>query len=398
MILSKFTMLCMGSAAYTFWACSEAPPESSSKVKSNQDSLAGYTSSSSCDLQETGKASDAASKKALECAYNSLKAAGKLSGPGIAADFVEIVDGSRKIYEGTIAASELISDLKQYIESEGVNKLDSDGAATDAFKSADAGKVIIEESALGKSLERKAMYKCLAGQYLAAKSLYKLTQTASQISGQKISARQISDLASIGLTSAVALLEKISTSADCLDWISQKRTKDMVKLSEGAKTLANTVRAYAVVAQCGVDLAEGGYVLAKNSACLVGDLQNLFQSNQNVESQRDNYIESTQVPQNTLQNGRDACMTKYGLFLQRQTFYSYASKSNKCGDYCGNNGFAGAYMKENLREIYPRNDDYAWCSANATSAMNQQSITSCVTFCCNQEGQCTTDALKRAGF
>jgi hypothetical protein len=317
-----------------------------------------------CNLQAMEKASNEASKKAFECAYSSAKTAGKLSG-GMAAEIAVILIGIKDVTEGVTGLSGLFADLQVYLRHNGVGKT--------------------------------AMYRCLSGQYEAVGSLYDLATAANGVNGEVITSEKLKKLTSISVSAAASILDRMGTLAECSDWMEGKRTKEMVQLSKGAKKIAGVIGTYKVIATCGIDLAKGGIILWENTGCLMGDMESYYESRDLLNKQRDNYVDNTHVPEQDQERGQNACMAKYGIFLNKQSFYSYGYKSSQCGDYCGNSGTAGEYMKQNLRSIYTRDDDLKWCSANATSQMASDNVRACAVYCCDQDQACANDAMKRSG-
>ena len=284
----------------------------------------------------------------------------------------------------------------------------SEGSSTtpekDESKVIDDSKTVIDnakkdfEKTGGKTLAKTAMYRCLSGQYEAVGSLYELANAAKGVNGEVITSEKLKKLTSISVSSVVFILDRMSTLAECADWMAGKRTKDMVKLAKGADKIAGIIKTYKVIATCGVDLTKGGVILWNNTGCLIGDIQSYYESKDRLNKQRDNYVDNTPVPEQDKERGQNACMAKYGMFLYKQSFYSYPYRSSKCGDYCGNSGTAAKYMKDNLKSIYTREDDLKWCSANATGKMDFDGVRACAVYCCDQDSTCADDAMKRAGF
>lgn len=384
--VAKINFVMMLLVMTSFGACVSRDREES-QLKSSEDSAGG------CNLAKMEKASNESSKKAFECAYNSLITAGKLSG-GVVTDVAEIIEGIKDFTEGALAATEYFSDIGEYIKNRGKEpagdeatqpKSETGDKVGDANAAVKNTKKNIEKTSAGKKLVRSAMYRCLGGQFDAVSELYRLSHTLKGVGNGTVTAQQIKALAFVGFDQVLLVLNQMNTLAECSDWLSGTRTKDMVKLSTGVKKIAKIIKAYRVVADCGVDLAQGGYVLFNNTSCLSGDMYSYYESRKQLESQRDKYVKNTPIPHREPRSGKASCMAKYGIFLQMQTFYTYMSTSTKCGEYCGNSDSGNQYLKDNLARIYTREDDLAWCSANVLEAKDFDAVRLCAVYCCDQE-------------
>lgn len=359
----------------------------------------------SCDLQSSGAASNEASKKAFQCAYNSLKSAGKLAAGGLVTDVANIVDGIKNVYEGSYAAKELYADLNEFTRSGG--KLPPD-LAKDAQSAFDSTKSQFEKTEFGKDLSRKAMYRCLDGSYKAVKDLLSLSRKASDLSritqgSGTLTFAELQTLGGFSVSGIKGLLDRMNTLGECTQWLNGSRTKGLVQLSKGVKQIATSLDIVTTVARCGVDLAQGGYVLYSNSACLVEDIQTYFKAREREEKAKVGYINDPKGGFQPLSESDAAdasysrCMNIYGMWLAKQSFASYFTRSSVCADMCATANGQSVYY-ENSRKIFPRNDDYGYCLMKQKIPGSRLQVESCISYCCSLESGCIESANRKVGF
>ena len=357
----------------------------------------------SCDLQSSAAASNDASQKAMQCAYNSLKTAGKLASGSFVADVANIVTGIKEIYEGSVAAQELYNDLNEFINSGG--KLPQD-LAKDAQKTVDAAKSKFEKTELGKELSRKAMYRCLDGNYKAVKDLVSLAGMASSLSrgssspaSSTLTFSELQSLGSIGYSGVKAMLDRMNTLSECTQWLNGSRTKSLASLSKGVKQIATSLEVATTVARCGVDLAYGGYVLYSNSACLVEDLKNLNESRERLDKQRETFIDSEINPEADASSANRSCMQKYGIYLYKTgPGEIYNSRAYMCALYCGNKGRRTDFVQNNFYSIVRNESDRSTCRGLTSTLLDSESVNACMVFCCDQDGVCRDSAWEKLRY
>ena len=365
----------------------------------------------SCNLADSERESSAASKAAFQCAYNSLRQAGKLAGPGFANDVLDVYEGYSEVRGGLEDAEGLLAELSHFVETNGQDpgagaglKLD-DGEESNGNSGLDtADKVIIGVDGLKGAFEgangkvaRTAMYQCLGGQYEAAKKFYNIAKLGITMKDQeKLSSDQLRSMVSMNYDFTQIVFNLIEANGRCAEWLGQKRILALQRVLRGIGKIQGPIESIRVVANCGIDLTKGGYVLVANTACLAGDIKNYYESKDRLEKTRDNYVNNIPVQDN--ESGARACMAKYGLWLQKQSFYSYVYRSSVCADYCGNGSRGADTFSKNINSIFTIESDREWCGKNAVTAQGAENITACASYCCNQDNQCTTDAMKRAGF
>ncbi len=359
----------------------------------------------SCDLQSSGAASNEASKKAFQCAYNSLKSAGKLAAGGLVTDVANVVDGIKQVYEGSYAAGELYTDLNEFIKNGG--KL-PEGIAKDAQKTLDTAKGQFEKTDFGKELSRKAMYRCLDGSYKSVKDLLSLGGMASTLSRNTqgsgtLKFSDLQSLSSLSFSGIKAILDRMNTLSECTQWLNGSRTRGLIQLSKGVKQIASSLDIVSTVARCGVDLARGGYVLYSNSACLVEDIQNYYKTREREEKAKVDYINNPKgdfqpLSENDAANpSYSRCMNIYGMWLAKQSFAGYLTRSGACSDLCVSANGQKTYY-ENSRKIFTREDDYGYCLMKQKIPGSRSQVESCISYCCSQEGGCVKAANEKAGF
>ena len=355
----------------------------------------------SCDLKSSGAASSEASKKAFQCAYNSLKSAGKLAAGGLVTDVANVVDGIKNVYEGSYAAQELFSDLNEFVRNGG--KLPTE-AAKDAQTIFDGTKSQFEKSEFGKEVKRKAMYRCLDGSYRSVKDLLSLSGMASGLNSSsqgsgRLTFSQIQSLSSLSFSGIKALLDRMYTLSECTQWLSGSRTKSLVQLSTGVKKISNSLEAVATVARCGVDLAKGGYVLYANSACLVEDLKNLNESRERLDRQRENWIDTAIHPETEKINANRMCMGKYGIFLYKNgPGEMFNTRAYMCATYCGNKGRRTAFVQNNFYSIIRNDSDRKICLGLTDTILDGESISACISQCCDGEAACLNSAFEKLKY
>jgi hypothetical protein len=132
--------------------------------------------------------------------------------------------------------------------------------------------------------------------------------------------------------------------------------------------------------------------------CLAEDLSNYYESREHLQKQRDNFVNGDTVPKDDVDTGVNVCMRKYGIWLQKQSFYSYVYRSSVCGDYCADSSKRGGYFNTKASEIFPNDSERGWCKGANTIAGTSEAVRSCAVMCCDQDNGCVLDAMKHAGF
>jgi hypothetical protein len=359
------------------------------------------TQSEICDLEKMRSASDDASKQSLECAYNSLKLAGALSSGGLAKDIYEITVGTTEVYQAVMDGSELIGDLATYIKTGGVDDGSGDPSAMekiDQLKSVVNVKLMTYETKL-PGPARTAMYKCLAGHYTVLKDFLGFFTLAEKLKdAEGFSVEDLKNMALAPLTFATGLTDLTSANINCMMWLEGKRKLSLQRTLKAIKKIQQPIQTVITVGTCGVAIGKGGYILAQNSMCLVEDLGNYFESRENLQKQRDNFVNGDTVPKDDVDTGVNVCMRKYGIWLQKQSFYSYVYRSSVCGDYCADSSKRGSYFNTKASEIFPNDSERGWCKGANTIAGTSEAVRSCAVMCCDQDNGCVLDAMKHAGF
>lgn len=400
----------------TMVACSITPSCKTQEPRSSK-----IKSAFSCNIADSEKASDEASKAAMSCAYNALKSAGELAGPGFAQNVQLMFEGLSDVRQGIELAQELINEIADFVQNKGV--LPSSSAGFQLDDSGGQGEEGSSASSSGESNpdfskidgyvsstddakrafedgvgvnKRTAMYQCLNGQYVAAKSFYAITKLAIGMKSQeKISAEMFHSMTQFSYDFTQIVFQLIEGNGRCAEWLGQKRMIALQKALKGIEKLQAPIKAIRVVGDCAIDIVRGGYVAVANSVCAVRDIQNYYESKGRLEETKNSYGARPIIDN---ESGVNACMAKYGLFLQKQSFYSYIYRSNVCGDYCGNGSKGAAYFPSNIDRIYTLESDRDFCRANASVALEKEVITRCVSYCCDQDSECTRSGLSRAGF
>lgn len=358
----------------------------------------------SCDLQSSGAASNDASKRAFQCAYNSLKSAGKLAAGGLVKDIANIIEGSKSVYDASNAAFDVFSDINEFVRNGGREPIDLQDSSKNLGKTLDSGKAAFEKTEVGERLKRKAMYRCLDGNYRAVKDLVSLVNLTSSLgSGSQRSSTltfsELQSLGTVGYSGVKAILDRMSTLSECTQWLSGSRSKSLVQLSNGVKRIATSLEVVTTVARCGVDLAYGGYVLYSNSACLVEDLKNLSESRDRLDKQRENFIDSGINPEADTSLANRACMQKYGIYLYKTgPGEIYNSRAYMCAMYCGNKGRRTQFVQDNFYSIVRNESDRSTCRGLTNTVLDSESVNACMVFCCDQDGVCRDSAWEKLRY
>lgn len=353
----------------------------------------------SCDLQSSAAASNDASQRAFKCAYNSLKTAGKLATGTFVADVANVVEGIKQVYDGYTAASDIFFELQEFINNNGQTPIDLQTLGTNVLNGTNSGGSVFEKTELGKKIKRKAMYGCLSGQFKAVRDLVSLANTASQLDGQsQLSVSNIQSLSNLGISGIKSMLGRMDGLAECTQWLAGERSKSMVQLSKGVKNIATSLDVVLSIGNCGVDLAYGGYVLYNNSACLVEDISNYYEGRERLDNQRENFVNNSEINQDG-GFSINACMIKYGIHLyDAGPGSSFNTRAYMCAEYCGNKGKGMNYMRANMEAIFPIEADRQYCERVARTSQDNESINSCIVYCCDQDGICRDSAWDKLRY
>ncbi len=169
------------------------------------------------------------------------------------------------------------------------------------------------------------------------------------------------------------------------------------------KLVSGPLKIALALGECGFAITGGLINLGGNTACAYEDVLALIDSSASLGQARQAYVDRP------LQGGDGtpgyecnneyvgeavAAMTKYGIFLSRQNFYSYVYRSSACGDYCGNASFASQYCLDNADAIFGADADN--CRATCTTRQSAGATERCLSYCCGQDSGCAQDAGVRA--
>ena len=353
----------------------------------------------SCDLRSSGEASSKASEAAFQCAYNAMNQAAELSTGSVAKDLKDVVSGLYDISHAVASAGTLIQDLRQFFSSGGRAP---DTMAQDAVDALDA------EKKLDPEVSASPMYKCLSGNYRAMKKFYDMAVLAESLAySQSLSATDLHSIISISDGTVGVLVSSINSTAACSEWLNHdpRFSKAVEDSMESIKKIMTPINNLRVLANCGIDLAVGGYVLYNNSACLIDDIKSYYRGRDSLQNQRDDFVkdpiniqpESDISIEDVISSNTTTCMQKYGIWLQKQSFYSYMTRSGVCADQCVTSNGKKTYYAEG-RSIFPVAQDYDYCTMNAKVGATRAGMEMCISYCCDQEGSCVQSAYHKAGI
>jgi len=406
--LQHFLVVSIAGVSLIFSACLK-PVDAKSSTKSYLDS------SFSCDLQSTGAASEAGSQAAYKCAYDALGQAASLSGGvGFAQEVKELIEGVDDLKTVVAGSYQIVQDLSEFFENGGQP---SDGMLGNAIDTLDA------EKRLDSDTKKSAIYRCISGNYNTMKKFYKAFNAAQQADvDRQISSNELQRFISLATDFSELLYSGSSATTNgfvdslggCAEWMNND-PKFKVAFKEGMdamKKVMAPIKTLRVLAQCGVALGKGGYILANNSACLVEDINNYYQGKEALEKQKENYVNNPPMESDQSDNkvdGSDSsgdsnyvasdnrCMTVYGIWLGKQSFFSYFTRSSACADQCAGAAGKETYY-ENSRKIFPAELDHEYCLMNAKVGSSRINVELCASYCCGQDNSCSSAAVQKAGY
>ena len=135
-------------------------------------------------------------------------------------------------------------------------------------------------------------------------------------------------------------------------------------------------------------------MIAQNSMCLADDIKVYYDSRENLDRQRDNTVNNLPIPQDDLSYTQSGCMEKYGIFLQKQSFWTFSSRAGVCADYCQGKPGKAEFFSSHYDEIFSRDDDRQACGRDIAALT--AGAQSCITFCCDQDNRCVESALAKS--
>lgn len=388
--------------------------------------------SAGCDMAEMEKASDEASKKTRQCLYDSLRLMAQLTTGEVAAQVGKVFLAIGDIYGGLEGLDDLVNLMGLFFEEEEKKQLGNGetqdlvtsrtrekiNAFVKIIKAADRSVTIVDnylverhnkESAPNgrwKALSDFEIYSCIRGEYDSARNVYSFLGTLGELQTSftrdsdgrpTLSADQLINLWKVGSLFTSSTLAGMNRLLSCVQALNGERSLSIEKLKKGIHGILVPVSSLFVIAKCGVDLTQGGLIVYKNTRCLIEDVHGYYSSRERLENARDHYVDQ-RINTYDINTGQQECMLKYGIFLNKQPFYTYWSRSNGCRDYCRDTPEGRNDFHKNIAEIISHPDDRAWCQqnlqANVPGQIFRDAIIKCVSYCCNQDTDCVTDAMK----
>ena len=368
------------------------------------------------DLQCWRDSSNDASKKAFSCAGSALGAT--------AAGFETAGAVGSVVYTATAEAKGL---LKQ---SENFYKIFADiynlGSATITFSLGSGQGGLVSVSLLdlfknlsgsagdalnvfgGADINRSPGLKCLAeGAGLSSKIFDTLSIMGKYVQAQgNFDYMQEFKALNIGIDDFTKMATFIGTCAVAIErdpTVAVPGKAFVSQMGNYFKLVTGPLKIVYAVWECGFAVTGGLINLGGNTACSVEDFQALYESSAALGQARQAYVDrplqgGDGTPgyecNNEYVGDAGAAMTKYGIFLSRQNFYSYVYRSSACGDYCGNASFASRYCLDNADAIFGADADS--CRATCTTRQSEGATERCLSYCCGQDSGCAQEAGVRA--
>lgn len=368
------------------------------------------------DLECWRGSSNEASKKAFSCAASALSAT--------ASGFETAGAAASVAYTATTQAKELLKNSENFykifadiynLSSATINFTTSSGQGgvisvtlLDLFKnlSGSAGDSLNVFG--GADLNRSPGLKCLAeGAGLSSKIFDTLSIMGKYVQAQgnfdymqefkalNIGIDDLTKMATFFGACAVAIERDPAVAGPGKAFVSQ--------MGNYFKLVTGPLKIAFALGECGFAITGGLINLGGNTACAVEDVQILAESSASLGRVRDAYANQPLQPgdgrpgyecNNEYVGEAVSAMNKYGIFLGRQNFYSYAYRASACGDYCGDASFASQYCLDNADAIFGPDADN--CRATCTTRQSDSATAGCLSFCCGQDGACSQAAGVRA--
>jgi hypothetical protein len=179
------------------------------------------------------------------------------------------------------------------------------------------------------------------------------------------------------------------------------------KITGGLKKIGIGLAAFNAFASCGYAFATGGKVLLENTACLADDIQVLLEQKDKLDRLHDNNMneDAPNGSDDGRNGGKPHCngeslncssfaMGKYGSWLRSQSLV-ISGRAKYCANSCGNGSKGTATCNEASAKIFA--NDPA-CGKVCDNAQCNNAIDVCVSYCCDQEGSCVSDAHAYLGY
>ncbi len=382
-------------SSFVLTTCKPKNDDESELAAQRRRSTSQSNSVDRCDLKTMGEKSSKASQANFQCAYDSLVAAGKLSG-GAAADLVVFIEGLKEFKETLTLSYEVTKEISAYLKGQGTGFDKSKEAAQKAGEDAKQGFEKDGKTADGKvirSASRSALYQCFDQNITNIRTFHEIYTTISGFNDpSKIGAGQIR--AMISLTTKVANnVQGVFTAVGrCSESIGGGRRLDINRaLNSSWSKMLKPLATIKTIANCGVAIGEGGYIIAQNSACLVGDIKQYYDSKREVDKSIKRYSDNIDKGSGDPRH----CATKLGIHLDAISSASYTTRSGLCADRCLNPATRSSYVKRFAKsyKIFAANQA-EFCIEALSKNLSQNEIAECTSFCCDGKGTCV-DAARR---
>jgi hypothetical protein len=375
---------------------------SSSCKKSSVASATKEASSDSCDLQAMDEKSKAAAKGAFKCSYDALKLAGTL-GSGGATEVVQFIDGVSKMKSAVEGLTSLINQLNDWIKDPTTRKILNGEILANQIDYEDLIKKGLDK-AVDASVKdkRSSKYQCFDGLKDIAKETYDATQFIVGLDPKRIDpafAKDVIKLLEMLTLRGWDVVKGLSKCADAMNGVQVNKSFD--ELEAGWKKIVPIIDKIMVLANCGISLGYGGYVLVENTMCLQKDLNALYEGWAQTDRMEDKYVKDEINTKGDSDPGRERfhCMAKYGINLQSlHSSFDFTTKAYTCAEYCGNNGKGMNYMKANVAAIYPNSADRQTCEQVVSKAQSDDAIKVCLSNCCHGSGGCASSAWEKLKY
>lgn len=384
-------------------ACTAVNPGTDANLKTDASQNAGpQGSGATCDLAEMDQASSEASKAGFLCAYNAASTAGALAG-GWAAKLASFVGNAMDLFDASQGMNYLIGDIVGFATGAKDDASLSEETRKELERIIDRAKNRLDDRAQNSHGHTSAAYQCIRQNFETLHGVFKVYIAVQNIQGGVTSYAVVKELNSLAHSFSIQVVNGLFVGGGhCSEWLNGERNVSFQRFLKSWTKILDGMSSAMVIAGCGADIAKGGYILYQNSQCLMSDLQSYYESQERLETQN---LVTLQTPAsrddtrpgytcNGEPDGNNLfVMKKFGLWLQQQSFFSYATRTYVCADHCGNKGVGADVFVNNIESIVGADKDI--CSEAGVTSQTQRMIDICISYCCSQESGCAEAAREK---
>jgi hypothetical protein len=331
--------------------------------------------------------SNEASKALFQCSYDALKAAAKLGSAG-AADVTQFVDSVVAIKESRESGRSVVESLKDYVDYANKPRINSEE---------ESGQL-----ATGVPTERVTIFRCYDKHKSAILDFYEVYRTMPAAgNGKSIDPEKIRKIIQHSAKFDSVAKKMVDVSKECGSLLDGRIASFFDNIQMNWENISSAFATVRVLADCGVSIGNGGYLLVKNTACLIDDVEAYYEGVARTERMEQRYVESEVNTDGDSDPIRESfhCMAKYGIHLQTlHSLFDFTSRAYTCAEYCGNRGKGMAYMSARMSTIYPASQDRKTCQKVAVKAQSDDAIRVCLATCCESSASCKESAWQKLRY